>query len=130
MAEPRVPTSVWWAPQTWEQAKGAYNRDKEAGVGPATFNGWIHAAIQAHVARAASGRAALELPVRPEVSAAEGMPRTHPLLVSTREVLEAARAEDEAAGRPLSVSAWIYEAVAASISSTQASTDEPGSGQQ
>lgn len=109
-----MPTSAWWAPATWEAAQAAYTRDKDAG-GPATFIGWVHAAIEAHAARGAAGRTALQIPERPVLSDQEGRPRAHPLRLSTRELLDRARAEDERTERSLSVSAWIYEAVAAAI---------------
>ncbi len=108
-----MPTSAWWAPQTWEAAKAAHQRAKDAGDGPAAFNDWIHEAIETHAARGVAGRANLQLPERPVVSDGVGRPRAHPLRLATRELLDQARADDEHAGRRLSISAWIYEAVAA-----------------
>ena len=113
MSEPRIATSAWWDPQTWAAAKAAYEAERTRGGGPRSFIEWIHQAIEQHAGRGPTGRAALQLPDRPVTSERDGLRRAHPLRAHTRELLEQARAEDLEMGRELSVSGWIYEAVAA-----------------
>jgi hypothetical protein len=115
VSEPRIATSAWWDPQTWAAAKDAYETERLAGGGPRSFIEWIHQAIEKHAGRGPTGRAGLQIPDRPVASERDGLRRAHPLRAHTRELLEQARAEDLEMGRERSVSAWIYEAVAASI---------------
>lgn len=116
MSEPRVYTSAWWDPETWARVKSAVVFDREhQRSAPKTFIGWMHQAIERHAARSARSRARLDLPPRPVLSEREGLRRSHPLRVETREVLERAVADREL-GRDVSLSVWIHEAVTAAIS--------------
>ena len=115
MSEPRIATSAWWDPQTWAAAKDAYEAERLSGGGPRSFIEWIHQAIEQHAGRGATGRAGLQITDRPVTSERDGLRRAHPLRAHTRELLEQARAEDLEMGRELSVSGWIYEAVAVSL---------------
>ena len=110
-------TNAWWDPQILGRRQGRLRERSERlrGAGPRSFNEWIHQTIEHHAGRGPTGRADLQIPDRPVTSERDGLRRAHPLRARTRELLEQARAEDLEMGRELSVSGWIYEAVAASI---------------
>lgn len=114
-----VATGIYWAPQTWQMARGAYVEDLVSDPAcPGTFLGWLHRAIEAHAARGPAGRARLEIPPAQGREDNKGLNRHHPLRASTREVLEQAVVDDLLAGHLLSRSAFVHEAVTASIGQT------------
>lgn len=125
MGETRVATGAWWDPQTWQRARAAYVYDLDHHPdAPAGFIQWLHWVIDAHVARGAQGRAALAVPARAVIAADVGLSRNHPLREETRAAMEQAIIDDRQAGRLMSRSSWIHEAVIAAIADAETRTGE------
>lgn len=121
-----VATGAYWAPQTWEMARAAYVYDLDTDPGcPDAFLGWLHRAIEDHVARGPQGRAQLAIPGAEGREGGRGFNRHHPLAAETRAAMEDAIVADRLAGRVLSRSGFIHEAVTASIAVTQQRVGHP-----
>jgi hypothetical protein len=120
MAEGRVSVGVWWEPRTWERARSAYVWDLDHNPSaPAGFIEWLHWVLEAHVARGPAGRAGLAITTRATIGADQGLSRNHPLRVETHAAVDQAIIADRQAGRMLSRSAWIHEAVTAAIADAE-----------
>ncbi|CAN5271946.1 hypothetical protein BH11ACT1_BH11ACT1_14170 [soil metagenome] len=116
MTEPRVATGAWWDPQMWARARAAYVFDLDHHPdAPAGFIQWLHWVLEAHVARGPQRRAALAVPPRAVIAATVGLNRHHSLRASTRAAMEQAIIDDRQAGRMMSRSSWIHEAVAVAV---------------
>ena len=116
MTETRVATGAWWDPQLWQRARAAYVYDLDHHPdAPAGFIQWLHWVLDAHVARGAQGRAALGVPARAVITAGAGLTRNHPLREATRAAIERAIIDDRRAGRLMSRSSWIHEAVVVAV---------------
>ena len=60
--EETISTGAYWDPDTWQLARAAYVADLDNDPdAPDAFIGWIHRAIEQHVARGVRGRARLRL---------------------------------------------------------------------
>lgn len=100
--EETVATGTYWDPDTWQDARAAYVADLGNDPdGPDAFVGWLHRAIEEHVARGPAGRAHLKIPAPPGRTGGRGLNRHHPLRASTRAALEEAVVTDRLAGRVL-----------------------------
>lgn len=116
MTEDRVATGAWWDPQMWARARAAYVFDLDHHPdAPAGFIHWLHWVLEAHVARGPHRRAALAVPPRAVIAATVGLNRHHSLRASTRAAMEQAIIDDRQAGRVMSRSSWIHEAVAVAV---------------
>ena len=116
MTESRVATGAWWDPQMWARARAAYVFDLDHHPdAPAGFIQWLHWVLETHVARGPQGRAALAVPPRAVIVATAGLNRNHPLRASTRAAMEHASIVDRQAGRMMSRSSWIHEAIAVAV---------------
>lgn len=121
-----VATGAYWAPHTWQMARAAYVYDLDTDPGcPDAFLGWLHRAIEDHVDRGPQGRAELEIPAPEGRDGGRGFNRHHPLTVETRAALEEAIVADRLAGRVLSRSGFIHEAVTAAIDASQQRAGHP-----
>lgn len=121
-----VNTGIWWDPSTWARARAAYVYDLDHHPrAPAGFIHWLHWVIEVHAARGPEGRTALDVPARPELAADVGLTRMHPLRSEVLESMDQAVVEDRAAGRLLSRSAWLHEAVVAAIADAEARSGGP-----
>ena len=116
MTESRVATGAWWDPQMWARARAAYVFDLDHHPdAPAGFIQWLHWVLEAHVARGPQGRAALAVPPRAVIAATAGLNRHHSLRTLTRAAMEQAIIDDRQAGRMMSRSSWIHEAIAVAV---------------
>lgn len=116
MTETRVPTGAWWDPQLWQRARAAYVYDLDHhSDAPAGFIQWLHWVLDAHATRGAQGRVALGVPARAVIAADVGLNRNHPLRETTRAAMEQAIIDDRQAGRMMSRSSWIHEAVVVAV---------------
>jgi hypothetical protein len=121
-----VATGAYWAPHTWQMARAAYVYDLDTDPGcPDAFLGWLHRAIEDHVDRGPQGRAELAIPGPEGRDGGRGFNRHHPLAVKTRTALEEAIVADRLAGRVLSRSSFIHEAVTAAIAASQQRAGHP-----
>ena len=124
--EETIATGTYWGPATWQDARAAYVADLDNDPdSPDAFVGWLHRAIEDHVARGAEGRARLEIPAPEGRTGGRGLNRHHPLRASTRAALEDAVVADRLAGRVLSRSTFVHEAVTTAVD--QARTRAGGS---
>ncbi|GIG23332.1 hypothetical protein Cch01nite_40560 [Cellulomonas chitinilytica] len=115
-----VAVGAWWDPATWDAARSAYvcDLDHEPGA-PAGFVHWLAWVLEAHVARGPAGRADLGVRAAPRLGRAEGKNRKHELPPATLHAVDEAIVEDRAAGRLLSRSAWIHEAVVVAVTNAE-----------
>ncbi|CCH80394.1 conserved hypothetical protein [Nostocoides japonicum T1-X7] len=117
-----ISTGAYWDPDTWQLARAAYVADLDNDPdAPGAFIGWIHRAIEQHVARGVRGRARLRLEeLAPAGGGRRGFNRHHPLRADTRAALELAIVEDRrGSGVPLSRSGFLREAVLAAIDASR-----------
>jgi len=120
MGEDRVSVGAWWEPATWVRARSAYVWDLDhEPAAPAGFIEWLHWVLEEHVARGPEGRAELGIATRATIGADEGRNRHHRLRVGTLAAVDQAVVADRRAGRILSRSAWIHEAVTAAIADAE-----------
>ena len=120
MAEARISTGAWWDPETWARARAAYVYDLDHNPkAPAGFIQWLHWMIDCHAARGPHGRTRLHIEPRGVITKSDGLSRHHPLRLETVTAMELAIIDDRAAGRLLSRSAWIHEAVTAAITDAE-----------
>ncbi|QZN87089.1 hypothetical protein [Cellulomonas sp. C5510] len=116
MTETRVATGAWWDPEMWQRARAAYVFDLDHHPeAPAGFIGWLSWVLEAHAARGPQGRAALAVPPRAVIAATAGLNRHHALRAETRAAMEEAIIDDRQAGRLMSRSSWIHEAVVVAV---------------
>lgn len=114
--EETVATGTYWDPDTWQDARAAYVADLDNDPdGPDAFVGWLHRAIEDHVARGPAGRAHLQIPAPQGRTGGRGLNRHHPLRASTRAALEEAVVSDRLAGRVLSRSSFVHEAATVAV---------------
>ena len=114
--EETVATGIYWDPGTWQDARAAYVADLDNDPHcPDAFVGWLHRAIEDHVARGPAGRAHLQIPAPQGRTGGRGLNRHHPLRASTRAALEEAVVSDRLGGRVLSRSSFVHEAVTVAV---------------
>jgi len=117
-----ISTGAYWDPDTWQLARAAYVADLDNDPdAPGAFIGWIHRAIEQHVARGVRGRERLRLEGElAPVGRGRGFNRHHPLRADTRAALELAIVEDRrGSGVLLSRSGFLREAVLAAIDASR-----------
>ena len=114
-----VRQGIYMTADEFADAKSAYLADWQAGGQADTFARWIGAVIDAHAARTAAERAELARPTgRSEHRT--GASRSFTLAADTIDRMRAAIAEDQAAGRWPTDSAWCGDAIAAAVERARA----------
>lgn len=116
--------SVYWSTTTWARARSAYVTQLDLEAPAPTFLEWIVGALRDHIDRGPTdrGRAAKNSPTVSEIG---GLRRVH--RVDEDLLLDIARAQVDDrlhAGRLLSRSAWIQEAVLVAAATVEAAAGE------
>lgn len=119
MSEQTVPVGVYWDRQTWDRARAAYVADLDTDPHcPGAFIGWLHRALQRHIARSSRQRAATAKDLPPPAGG-QGVSKMHPLPVQLVDALEEAIVDDrQRSGRMVSRSGFFREA--AQLAATEA----------
>lgn len=110
MSNETVPVGVYWDRHTWDRARAAYVADLDTDPDcPDAFIGWLHRALQRHIARTSRQRAAAAKDLQPPAGG-QGVSKMHPLPIQLVDALEQAIVDDrQRSGRMVSRSGFVRE---------------------